>query len=451
MDREDCLACSEYNRISRRGFLQLSGAVLAALGAPEWLPRVVMAKGGEQDSTRDVIVSIFLRGGADGLTLCVPYGDPAYATLRNATRILPPDGTASTAQALSNSVFFGLPPALAPLKVPYEDGKLAICHATGWRITNPSRSHFDAQRFMELGKFNDPSVFTGWLGRHLAQTGAVVPTDPVRAIGVANGLEATLQGSPKAIPVPGLAQSNSPNFRLLGATSTNTARMGRIGNMYSGTADPLKTAAQITQQTVTLLNSIPFSTYQPAGGAIYNYGANGTTTPFAYAMKSTAALLKNNMGVEAVAIDRSGWDLHSAQGVNPGGAMYSSMDDLAKGLLAFYEDVIVSSNRSVVVVVMSEFGRRAAENLSAGTDHGFGNAMFVMGTRIRGRQVLAYDAAGNPGWPGLGPGQLFQNLDLNVTLDYRDILAEICQNLLNDTNLAAVFPGYTPMFRGITA
>lgn len=436
--------------MSRRSFLQLSGATLAAIGAPAWLPRVVFAK--DEDSTRDVVVSIFLRGGCDGLTMCVPYGDPAYATLRTATRILPPDGTLSTAQELSNSAFFGLPPALAPLKIPYEDGKLAICHATGWKLTNPSRSHFDAQRFMELGKFNDPSLFTGWLGRHLAQTGAVVPADPVRAIGVANGLQAALAGGPESIPVPGFAGANSPDFRLRGPSGTTAARLARIGAMYNSVPDPLKAEAAITQSTISLLNAIPFSTYQPAGGAVYNYANGGTSTSsLAYSLKSTAALIKNNMGVEAVAIDRSGWDTHSGQGVNPGGAMYASMEDLAKGLLAFYQDVIVSSTRSVVVVVMSEFGRRAQENGSQGTDHGFGNMMFVMGSRINGRQVLAYDALGNPGWPGLGPGELFQNLDLRVTLDFRDILAEVCQNLLNDQNLAQVFPGYTPVFRGITA
>lgn len=449
MNEHECLACPEYNTLTRRGFMQFSGAALAAMSAPAWLPRVIFAK--DDDSTRDVVVSIFLRGGCDGLTMCVPYGDPSYGVLRSATRILPPDGTVNAAQALSNSGFFGLPPALAPLKIPYEDGKLAICHATGWKLSNPSRSHFDAQRYLELGKFNDPTIFTGWLGRHLAQTGAVVPTDPVRAIGVANGLQAHLLGAPKSIPVPGLAKSNAPDFRLRGLASTTAARLSRITAMYDAAPDPLRSESIITKNTIDLLNAIPFSSYQPSGGAVYNYQNGGaSTTSFAYSLKSTAALIKNNMGVEAVAIDRGGWDTHSAQGVNAGGSMYGSMQDLALGLLAFYQDVVVSSSRNVVVIVMSEFGRRAAENGSQGTDHGFGNMMFLMGNRINGRQVLAYDELGNPGWPGLGPGQLFQNQDLKVTLDFRDILAEVCQNLLGDPNLGEVFPGYTPTFRGVT-
>src|SRR3954451_2418568 len=138
LEHEDC-GCTEYNELSRRQFVGAAASVGVLSAFPAWLPKVVLAE--TYASTRDVIVSIFLRGGADGLTLCVPYGDASYGTLRTATRILPPDGTINTAQALSNSSFFGLPPALAPLTMPYEDGKLAICHAAGWRINNPSRSH----------------------------------------------------------------------------------------------------------------------------------------------------------------------------------------------------------------------------------------------------------------------------------------------------------------------
>jgi uncharacterized protein (DUF1501 family) len=446
MNEHDCQACGEYYELSRRGFMKFSGATLLALGAPAWLPRIAMAR--DEDSTRDVLVSIYLRGGADGLTLCVPYGDAAYYSVRShGTSIAPPDGTNLTAQALSTTTMFGLPPAMAALVTPFEDGKLAIVHATGWKVPNPSRSHFDAQRWMELGKFNDPTLFTGWLGRHLTNTGAVVPSDPVRAIGVANGLQAQLLGAPEAIPVPGLAGSSAPNFNLGGSTSTRLLRRKVLNGMYSAVAEPMKSAALITQQTIDLLNAIPFSSYAPAGGAAY------PTTSFGYSLKSTAAILKNNMGVEAVAIDRSGWDTHSNQGVALGGSMYNTMKDVADALNAFYIDVVQNYNRNVVVVMMSEFGRRAADNATLGTDHGYGNAMFLMGNRINGRQVLSLGTNGLPGWPGLGPGQLFQNLDLNVTLDFRDILGEVCQNLLNDPDLSGpsgVFPGYVPTFRGIT-
>lgn len=442
MSRHDCHACDEYNELSRRGFLKLGGLALMASAVPAWLPRVVMAK--NFVSGRDVVVYLYLRGGADGLTMLAPYGDPAYAAIRPTLALTAPGGGANSTIALPNSNFFGLAPGMAPLLEVYNEGKLAMVHASGFMVSNPSRSHFDAQRFMEVGKFNDPTLFTGWLGRHLADTGAVVPGAQLRAIGVANGLQQSLVGSPKALPVPGLAQSSAPNYSITGASGTAATRLSRLNAMYSAVADPLRSAAETTQSTITLLNSIGFSTYSPVNGALY------PTTALGYAMKSAAALIKADVGVEAIAIDRSGWDLHASLGpVN--GAMNTLMDDLARGMLAFHRDVIAGSNRNAVVVVMSEFGRRAAENGSAGVDHGYGNLMLLMGHRINGGQVFSRNQAGQAGWPGLGPGQLFQNLDLAATIDFRNVLSEVCVNLLQNNNLANVFPGFAQQsFIGVT-
>lgn len=443
MNDHDCHACREYNELSRRGFLKAGGLAMLAAGVPAWLPRFVFAQ--SHATNRDVIVYVFLRGGADGLTMVVPYGDTAYAGLRPNIKLLPPGGGPTAVTQLQNDSFFGLAPALGSLTEPYNAGKLAIVHASGYKVSSPSRSHFDAQRFFEVGKFNDPTIFTGWLGRHLADTGAVMPTAPVRAIGVANGLQQSLVSSPKSIPVPGLSSSN-PSYNITGSGSTAAARLARLNTMYNATADPVKTAAQTTQATITLLNGIGFGTYVPQGGAVY------PTSSFGYAMRSTAAMVKANIGLEAVAIDKGGWDLHANLGSGPGGAMNGLMDDLAKGLLAFYRDVVVSSSQRVVVVVMSEFGRRAAENGSLGVDHGFGNVMFLLGHRVAGGQVFSRNAAGVAGWPGLGAGQLFQNLDLAVTIDFRTVLSEVCQNLLDNTNLGNVFPGFVQQpYIGVTA
>jgi uncharacterized protein (DUF1501 family) len=211
---------------------------------------------------------------------------------------------------------------MAALVTPFEDGKLAIVHATGWKVPNPSRSHFDAQRWMELGKFNDPTLFTGWLGRHLTNTGAVVPSDPVRAIGVANGLQAQLLGAPEAIPVPGLAGSSAPNFNLGGSTSTRLLRRKVLNGMYSAVAEPMKSAALITQQTIDLLNAIPFSSYAPAGGAAY------PTTSFGYSLKSTAAILKKQHGRRGRGHrpQRLGHAQQSGRAL--GGSMYNTMKDV---------------------------------------------------------------------------------------------------------------------------
>jgi uncharacterized protein (DUF1501 family) len=438
----DCNACREYNDLSRRSFLKAGGLALLAAGVPAWLPRVVFSKnfvGG-----RDVIIYVYLRGGADGLTMVAPYGDPAYATVRPNLHLLAPGGGANSALPLPNDNFFGLAPGMGALLEPYNAGKLAIVHASGFMVSNPSRSHFDAQRWMEVGKFNDPTMFTGWLGRHLADTGAVMPAQPVRAIGVATGLQQSLVGAPESLPVPGLAQSNAPSYNITGSSSTAATRLSRLNTMYSAVTDPVKTAAQTTQATITLLNSIGFSTYQPAGGATY------PTSSFGYAMKSAAALIKADIGVEALAIDKGGWDLHANLGPVTG-SMNTLMDDLGRAMQAFYRDVISGSTHNAVVVVMSEFGRRAAENGSAGVDHGYGNLMFLLGQNIAGGQVFSRNAQGLAGWPGLGPGQLFQNLDLAATIDFRNVISEVCQNRLQNTNLANLFPGYVQQpFIGVT-
>ncbi len=442
MNEHDCHACQEYNELSRRSFLKAGGLALLAAGVPAWLPRIVMAK--HFVAGRDVVVYVYLRGGADGLTMVAPYGDPAYATIRPNLKLLPPGSGAGSSLLIPNSSMFGLAPGLNPLLEPYNAGKLAIVHASGFMVPNPSRSHFDAQRYMEVGKFNDPNLFSGWLGRHLADTGAVMPGQPVRAIGVANGLQQSLLGAPKSIPVPGLAQSTSPNYNITGSASTASTRLARLDAMYSAVAEPVKTAAQTTQATITLLNSIGFGTYTPAGGGVY------PATSFGYAMKSAAALIKADIGVEAIAIDKTGWDLHANLGPVTG-AMNTLLDDLGKGMQAFFRDVIGGSTRNAVVVVMSEFGRRAAENGSLGVDHGYGNMMLLMGHNINGGQVISRDAQGLPGWPGLAPGQLFQGFDLAATIDYRNVLSEVCQNLLQNTNLANVFPGYVQQpFVGVT-
>lgn len=419
---QDCHGCAEYNTMSRRRFLGWSSAAgIAALAAPAWLPRVAFAK--SHITGRDVIVSIYLRGAADGLSLVPPFGDPAYYTLRPNLAILPPDAGVNPAIDLDG--YFGLAPAMQPLLEAYMGGDLAVVHACG--STDPSRSHFDAQRFMEVGKPADPTIFTGWLGRHLISANPADPTAVARAIGVGYQLQQTLQGGPKSLPIPDLG-----SYGLTGPSSSRTARLSYLNNAYAMVGDPLRSSGLNTFSTISVLSAINFSGYVPENGATY------TTSSFQKALKSTAALIKADVGVEAVAIDRGGWDTHSAQGVIAG-TMATVMTDLATGLRAFHRDVI-QQGHNVTVVVMSEFGRRAAENASLGTDHGHGNVMFVLGQNINGGQVYGT-------WPTLG--SLYQNLDLQVTTDFRHVLAEIVMRRLGNANMAAVFPGFNPSFLGL--
>lgn len=420
--------CPEYRELSRRNFLKGAGGVSLAALAPAWLPRVALAQDACTD--RDVIVQIFLRGAADGLTLCVPHGDNAYYAARPTLAIPRPDDSSSN-RAVDLDGFFGLPPAMTPLLPAYQSGNLLLVHATG--STNSSRSHFEAQRYMEVGQPGNDSLFTGWLGRHLLSSAPLHPNSILRAIGIGYGLPQSLSSAPLALPIPDLDA-----FGLTGASGTVAARSAAIGDMYEAAGDPLAAVAQTTQATIDLLNTINFSGYVAGGGAVYPTGSFGT------ALRSTAALIKAEVGVEAVAIDLSGWDTHNGQGVFTGGAMFSLMDQLARGLAAFHADVLAAAGKNVIVVCQSEFGRRLNENGSSGTDHGHGNVMILLGKHVSGGRVLA-------NWPGLAQGQLFEGLDLQVTIDFRDVLAEVVQQRLQNNELATVFPGHTPVLRGVTS
>jgi uncharacterized protein (DUF1501 family) len=423
---DECLACEEYRQLSRREFVSRTTATAIALSVPAWLPRVTYAQ--TDSSDRDVLVSIFLRGGADGLTLVPPFGEAAYYSLRPTIAIPRPDSGSAT-PALSLDGFFGLPTAMAALIPAFQSRQLLIVHATG--STDPSRSHFDAQFFMEVGKPGDKNIVTGWLGRHLASRSPAKANAALRGLGFAFGLPQTLVGAPDTLPIP-----DPSNFGLSGNSSTRAARLNWLGNAYLTEQDPLKTAAANTQRTITTLSALNIGAYVPAGGAVYPNGGFGT------AMRSTGALIRADMGIEAVQIDVGGWDTHSAQGPLNGG-MAATMTQLAQGLGAFHADMNASGKMSrLTVVVMSEFGRNAKENGSQGTDHGHGNVMFVMGGAVNGGRVMA-------NWPGLNAGQLYQNQDLNVTIDYRDILAEVVLRRLGNTNLDLVFPSYAPSLRGV--
>jgi uncharacterized protein (DUF1501 family) len=423
IETADPHACAEYNQLSRRDFVARSTAAALALATPAWLPRVSYA---QSDSSRDVIVCVFLRGGMDGLSVVCPYGENAYYSLRPTIAIPRPD-SAAVNRAVDLDGFFGFAPAMQSLLPAYLNGNLLAIQATG--SVDPTRSHFDAQHFMEVGAPGSTLLDTGWLGRHLASRPPAKAGSTLRALSMTFGLTETLGGAPQALPIPDPA-----NFGVAGTSSTRTARLAWLGSAYADETDPIKTAAQATQTTISTLSALNIGSYAPAGGAVY------PNTSFARALRSAAALIRGDIGVEAIQIDLGGWDTHSAQSPLTG-SMASTMTQLAQGLAAFHADM-EGANRlnRVTVVVMSEFGRKAGENGSQGTDHGHGNCMFVMGGATNGRQVMR-------NWPGLNAGQLYQNQDLAITIDHRDILAEIVTRRLGNTNLDYVFPGFTPTVR----
>ena len=429
MSDHDCKTCNEYEHLSRRKFVGLSAGVVAGAMAPAWLPRVVYAQ--SEDSARDVIVSIFLRGGVDALSMVVPHAEDRYYDVRPNLAVPRPDSRKAK-KASDLDGFFGFSHAMKPLREAYNDGSLLVVHACGSK--DPTRSHFDAMRFMEAGQGSDaPAISTGWLGRHLASVAPTRADAALRAVGIGAGLQRSLSGGPQTLPIADL-----DDFGLEGRAATRGGRRSTLEEMYGGWDDPLRTSADNTMRTVDLLRKIRFNNYRPSGGARY------PDDEFGYALKSTAALIKADTGVEAIAVDLSGWDTHEYQG-NLDGHMEALMLSFSESLAALHTDLFSDNHTNVSVVVMSEFGRNVAENGSRGTDHGHGGLMLALGGGIAGGRVLTE-------WPGLKEGQLYEGQDLKITIDYRDVLTEIIDRRLGNPSYRRVFPdsSYSPKVYGVT-
>jgi uncharacterized protein (DUF1501 family) len=419
--------CNEYQQLSRRQFISTSAKLSAAAAIiPAWLPQVTFSN--HYSSTRDVMVSIFMRGGTDGLALVIPYTDPLYYSLRPTISTPAPDST-SQLRSIALDNFFAFPPAMQALLPAYIEQDLLIVHAVG-QLANNSRSHFDAQRYMEVGKPVDPDLTTGWLGRHLQSVPPISDQSMLRGIGIGSGLPKTLVGGPKTLPI-----ADPANYSIGGSSATRVARSALLEANYGETVDPLKSSALDALNTIELLGSLNFNGYVPANGVTY------PNTSFGRALRAVAVLIKADVGIEAASIDIGGWDTHATQDPNTG-QMFTLMTSFATALGAFWADVIASDHQ-VTAVALSEFGRNAKENGSNGTDHGRASAMFALGKQIAGGRVI------HGGWPGLAPDQLEDRQDLRVTMDYRDVLAEIVQKRLENSNLPFVFPGWNATMRGV--
>ncbi len=423
-DHENASCCSERSGMSRRKFLSSSGlAAGAAFASPAWLPRVAMAGAGGPSG--DVLVHIFLRFGMDGLSLVPPYQDADYYNARP-TLALPPPG--QTGGAIDLDGFFGLNPQAAELMTPYSNGHLAFVQASG--LTHATRSHFDAQRLMEggLGVGVASSATAGWLARHLD---GVPPQGLARGLSLTDLLPFVLRGTAGTLPV-----KNPETFDFPGRPSTRADRGAVVGNMYANAVSPLDHSALSTFDTIALLDTIDFAAYTSAGAIAY------PDTFVGQRLRSTAALIEADIGVETISLDIGDWDDHVYLG-SMDGKFALRVAELAPAIEAFYLDLLARGRLdTVTTVLMSEFGRRVEENFSFGVDHGHGNTMLAMGGHINGGQVHGT-------WPGLAPANLDLG-DLAITTDYRDVLGEIALQRLGTTNIDEVFPGHTVMPIGIT-
>jgi uncharacterized protein (DUF1501 family) len=392
---------------------------------PVWMPQLAFSRAGFTP-TGDVLLCVFQRGGMDGLSAVAPYGEGAnYYDIRKTIALPEPGKGANSVLDLDGR--FGLHPRLKGFKELYDAGKLAVVHATG--SVDPTRSHFDAMRYMEQATPGNKTIGTGWIGRHLESL-VSTNTSPFRAIGVGSLLQASLRGSGLISP---LALESIEDFRLRGRGGQREDIQRLLEGMYNTAAptDLLGNQAKLVFETIELLESLEAEDYQPAAGVAYPDGG------FGMALKQVAQLIKAEVGLEVACVDIGGWDTHETQGTQDG-HFSELIGEFGDGITALYKD-LGDKTQNLTVVTMSEFGRRAEENGSRGTDHGHGNAMFVLGGGVTGGKVY-----GN--WPTLAPDALDDG-DLAITTDQRDVLAEIVTKRLKNPALDKVFPGHihTPL------
>jgi uncharacterized protein (DUF1501 family) len=381
--------------LDRRGFLKLGG--LASLGLAV-SPRFVFGRSDAPPA--DVVVAIFLRGGLDPLQAVPPYADADYRRLRP-TIAIPEPGLPGGALGLDER--FGLHPSLGPLLPLYQAGRLAVVHATGLR--HDDRSHFACQDHLESGVLamgGEHSAHAGWLNRHLTSAG-----DPggFHAVGMGNAMQASLRGDARALAMPSMA-----TFTFASTSSRRAAMEDRLYALY-GRDNGVGLASRSALDATDYLAAIAPGQIPVARGASYPAGAFGT------ALMEVAQMVKSRMGLRIACVDLGNFDHHDGIVAE----LPPLLAELAAGLAAFDTD-LGAAMANVTVVVMTEFGRRAAENASGGTDHGCGSMMLLLGGGVLGGRVYA-------DWPGLGAAQLF-NGDLDVTLDYRLVLTELVRKRL---------------------
>jgi uncharacterized protein (DUF1501 family) len=405
-------------RFSRRYFLKQGSIAMVGLSAmPAFLQRAVASTNG---TGKKQLVVLFQRGAADGLNIVVPFGEPNYYRMRP-TIAIPQPHRGGTDATIDLDGFFGLHPSLAPLEPLFHKNQLAIVHAAG--SPDPTRSHFDAQDFMESGTPGVKATEDGWLNRAI-ETIPEENASPFRAVAMGPNLPRMLHGSASAIALPDLKQ-----FKVMPQSAALASTVeGGFEAMYAQTVDhALHGTGTETFEAIDMLRKVDPGRYAPENGAQY------PTSRLGQSLQQIGQLLKSNIGVEVLFVDCGGWDNH----VNEGGVqgqLSNLLKDLGAGLAAFHQDM-GDRMQEIVVVTMSEFGRTAKENGNRGTDHGHANCMFLMGGDVKGGRVYGK-------WPGLADHQLNEGRDLALTTDFRLIVSEILDRHLGVTDLKTVFPGF---------
>jgi uncharacterized protein (DUF1501 family) len=429
--------------MNRRVFMRSGAMALVTLGlSPSFLRRSVygmeLLRGASTHGNRrgKVLICLFQRGAADALNVVVPHGESAYYQLRPSIAIPRPVSGAAQA-ALDLDGFFGLHPALSPFKELWDRGLLAPVHAVG--SPSNTRSHFDAQDYMESGTPDNKGTPDGWLNRYLAtrgtceecatgiagpqlagHQGAKAQASPFEAVAMTPQTPRILEG-----PAPVIAMNSLDEFSI----RTNGTEAERIEALYrTGSADVVHAAGGEMFEAMKILRTANPQQYIPEHGADY------PRSPFGQHLRQIAQLIKVDVGLEIAFADVGGWDTH----VNQGGAtgqLAGRLDDFAKSINALVAD-LGDRMADVVIMTMSEFGRTARQNGNGGTDHGHATALFVIGGSVHGgKKVFGH-------WPGLEPEQLNEGRDLALTTDFRSVFSEVAAKHLGAQKLEAVFPGF---------
>jgi uncharacterized protein (DUF1501 family) len=416
--------------LTRRIFLRGSAIAMAGMGAaPMWLARAAAVQGRK----RKTLVAIFMRGAADGLNIVAPFGDPRYRELRPNLGLQPPrpgddnESNGPFGNVIDLDGTFGLNAGLRPLKALWDKKQLAIVEATG--SPDPSRSHFDAQDYMESG--TPGKTGNGWLNRALGVAGP--DSSPLRAVALSNRVPRTLRGEYEAV-----ALGNVRDFNI-----SDQDRLAILRNMYSLTPDaPLRRTGKDAFDAMKMLQSMDKETQAnpeerpglvvsgTVGPLRNNRPTYNTGGDLGRNLQQLARLIKSDAGVEAAFAEVDGWDHHQ----NENGQLANLLNQFSNAIAAFCQD-LGDRMEDVVIVTMSEFGRTVEENGNGGTDHGHGSMMMVLGGPVQGGKIYGE-------WPGLAKEQLFEGRDLAVTTDFRTVLSELVRGHLGQNDLTSVFPGF---------
>ena len=395
--------------ISRRYFLKSGAVALAGVAStPSFLVRTALARqNGAHGKDHPIIIAVFQRGAADGISMVVPFGDRFYASARPQIAI-PAPSQGGDERAIDLDGFFGLHPSLFSLKQIYDEGHLAVVHAVG--SPDATRSHFDAQDYMESGSPGNKSVSDGWLNRYL-QSSPEQDASAFRAVALSSTMPRSLAGSAPAVSMQSIA-----GFGIHGGRSTPEIE-DMFADLYKDTFHAVKTLRSATEQQ-----------YAPAAGVQY------PNTPFAQSLQQIAQLIKSDIGLEVAFAEVNGWDTHANQG-SARGQLANQLKNFGDGLAALYRD-LGDQMRNVVILTMTEFGRAIRQNGSGGTDHGHASCLFVAGGPVKGGKVYGR-------WPGLAPEQLYEGRDLALTTDFRNVFSEILVKHMGVKNSARVFPNFS--------